>query len=123
MNAEKQNTGLDDITKDQYEIRYSPQKDGFEIDATNVAELNGMKNHVGKSYSPKAVMDILRRNFGAITIDNVRREGEYIDHIEYPGAVFSIMNGAIYVLEDAIKLELTREQKRQEHESKRASQV
>ncbi|MBW2978062.1 hypothetical protein KY331_04415 [Candidatus Woesearchaeota archaeon] len=123
MNAETQNTGLDDITKDQYAIMYDPNKDGFRIDAKKVEELNGMKPHVGKSYSAKAVMDIIRRNFGVITRDNVRREGEHTKHIEYPGAVFSIINGARYMLEEAIQLELTREQRRQEHESKRSSQV
>ena len=80
----------------------------------DVAEdLNGLGPHIGRAYTPKAIMDILRRAYGSIK--KIVRDGDgNIIAIRYKkedrlGSRFNVDRNGYRQLEDAISREWNRD--------------
>ncbi len=107
MNNQPKDIG--ETARTEFEIMYNAEKEKFNFKLQEYTELNGMKQHIEKSYSKKAIMDIIRRNYGNLEKVNIQTDkGGYTKKIAFQDAVFNIKDNGKYVLEAAIQREIAR---------------
>jgi hypothetical protein len=105
---------LEETTREEYRIMYrekdipGKQSCGFRIDAVDASNANGFKLHLGKVYSGKALLDILRRNFGPIYEKNLARDNYRPVRIVYDNATFCIDSNCQFKILPAVQNELFR---------------
>ncbi len=95
-----------DRVNNSFVIRYDERIGKFKIMSYPAKERNGLGMHVGRNYTPKAVMDILRRCYGKFPDMYLNEYGYSVMDYEASRFVIDRMSGfAKRELERAIEAE------------------